>query len=120
MFRSFTPPNYEDFDILRYPHQISRVEKGKDGQLLRVTRKEDSRPVIDPLLDASWTDVENIVANGINIPPIGTYIQSSLEDRAAVLHQGLDIAYSESEPTSEVTPEPTPEPTPEATPEPNV
>lgn len=113
MFRSFTPTVFDDFDILRYPHEISRVEKGKDGQLLRVTRLEDNRPIIDPLLDASWTDVDNMTTNGINIPPIGTYIQSSIEDRAMLLNQGIDLLYNESEPTSEPTLDPTPEPTPE-------
>lgn len=100
-------------NYLASPHKVFSLKAQKDGKCVVTSRFEDSKPIIDPLLSADWTNVQEMLNNNINIPPIGTYIQSSLEDRSAVLDQGIDIIYNESQSTSEPTSEPISEPTPE-------
>lgn len=99
-----------------FPHDVFTKKVSKDGSLVVVKNVESGCPVIDPLLRADWTDVDNMLSNNVDILPITTYLTSSLEVKSRYLGDTLAYIDSQIEPTSESTPVSSPESTPVSTP----
>ena len=97
-------------DYLKFPHDVSKLKLKSDGSCVVTHVLEDGKPLVDPLLDSSWTNVDEMLKNNSKLNPITQYIDSSIESRMSLLKSTLSNIDS-----SRVTPEPTSEPTSEPT-----
>ena len=95
VFRSSIPEKSIDFSVDRFKHFVHTVKSVGDGKRSVSISILENRPPVDQLLDASWTNVDDMLMQGITLPSIHDYCTPSIELINRTIDAAVSLAYED-------------------------